>query len=447
MTDSDQSRRQFLQGSLAIGVMTTIAGCNTNAITDNSTQTPTSSTDQNGDKTKQPIGGWSAPDYDAARTGAAPSEKSITSKPSMKWEANLPNELGGTPVVANNTVYCITQRRSFGSQNEGSIFAIDARSGKRKWNKAIAGAFGSPVISGSTVYFSVSADENVAVYALDADSGDEKWTQSLTNHRHILMHPPVVKDGSVYIPVKEEYWQNDPNGGLKDPLFVSLDASDGSVNWYFREKQLDTNQSVEWNHPTVAHSRVFLTTVGAGSDGFPADLLALDASTGEIDWKLTGDSQNYHPYYYSPVAGPDHLFVANRNGLRALDPATGEEQWAFTQDPGSQKPAVTDDTVFLPTQDGYLYALDRTTGEKKWNYIGSQFTAQPVVTESTVYVRNRTTIHAINRSKPERQWKLDDVMGLNQGPTVADGHLFTQSGPGSPTSLAAFTESVESSSN
>lgn len=102
--------------------------------------------------------------------------------------------------------------------------------------------------------------------------------------------------------------------------------------------------------------------------------------------------------------------------IRASNVGTLRLKWAFAVPNVSQmrsQPAVTDDTVFLPTTGGDLYALARETGCIKWRYA----TARPLRTAATLgrigdrsvlFVGDQgTSIHAIDAATGELIWQRD----------------------------------------
>jgi outer membrane protein assembly factor BamB len=50
-------------------------------------------------------------------------------------------------------------------------------------------------------------------------------------------------------------------------------------------------------------------------------------------------------------------------------------------------PAVAGDTVYVGSEDGYLYAVDAASGEKLWQFAtGDKITSSPTVADGTVYI-------------------------------------------------------------
>ena len=91
-------------------------------------------------------------------------------------------------------------------------------------------------------------------------------------------------------------------------------------------------------------------------------------------------------------------------------------KWAFAVPNVSQmrsQPAVSDDTVFLPTVGGELYALARDSGCIKWRYDAQQplrtaVTLGRIGEKSVLFVGDQgTSIHAIDAATGELIWQRD----------------------------------------
>ncbi|MGB3082666.1 MAG: PQQ-binding-like beta-propeller repeat protein, partial [Candidatus Omnitrophota bacterium] len=53
----------------------------------------------------------------------------------------------------------------------------------------------------------------------------------------------------------------------------------------------------------------------------------------------------------------------------------------------NSSPVVSGDTVYVGSEDGFLYALDKESGDLKWKFqTGSAVNSSPAVSGDTVYV-------------------------------------------------------------
>ncbi|MEU6673949.1 PQQ-binding-like beta-propeller repeat protein [Streptomyces sp. NPDC046925] len=140
------------------------------------------------------------------------------------WTFDADSKLITLPVVAAGTVYC--------GGLDGTLYAVDARTGKKQWqhrfdgklwDPRIAGGADAPVVSGGIVYF-----ENTAyVTAFDTRTGKQVWQHTSTAKDIRLLG---VSAGSVFLA--------EPDGTLR-----VLDAGTGRRQW---EEKLPRSAVDSW---------------------------------------------------------------------------------------------------------------------------------------------------------------------------------------------------------
>ena len=169
----------------------------------------------------------------------------------LKWRYDP--DYGGVstaPAVANGVVYVGT--------DNGSVFALDARTGTVLWSYTTAGFVqSSPAVANGVVYFG-SADNNV--YALNASTGAKLWSYA-TGSGWPVTSSPAVANGVVYV-------------GSDDHNVYALNATTGALLWSYT-----TGGCVD-SSPAVANGVVYV-----GSDDH--NVYALNASTGAKLWSYT----------------------------------------------------------------------------------------------------------------------------------------------------------------
>ncbi|MEW2087469.1 PQQ-binding-like beta-propeller repeat protein [Streptomyces sp. NPDC005283] len=211
------------------------------------------------------------------------------------------------------------------------LCAVDSATGQQRWGFSGGTVLARPTAAAGVVYASVAhQDGGGGLYALDAVTGEQKWTFS-TGHEWKESSAAAVADGTVYY-------------GSGHSL-CAVDVSSGQERW-----RLDTGHWVTSN-PLVVNGLVY-----AGS--WDRHLYAVDAATGEVHWTFPTDG----PLNSAPVVADDVVYVAGwHDRLYAVLAATGEAQWSFRAGGSGHAPAVVEGTVYVGSQDGYLYALDATT--------------------------------------------------------------------------------------
>src|SRR6478672_6094771 len=120
--------------------------------------------------------------------------------------------------------------------------------------------------------------------------------------------------------------------------------------------------------PALVGGRLFVATD-------PGKLLALDSSTGAVDWSVsTGRCSAASPavrggvvYFALMDAAPcgDQPGSGRVIAVRARD---GKALWAFSCGVSESSPLVVGRTVYVGSQDGRLYALDARTGRERWSF-------------------------------------------------------------------------------
>jgi polyvinyl alcohol dehydrogenase (cytochrome) len=343
-----------------------------------------------------------------------PSVSAVASMP-QAWAFKSTNgDFTGTPVVAAGTVVAGT--------NLGSIFALDAVTGKVAWSKNIGQPInGSAAIDpnapgGGVVLVPIAQLGAPQLLALSLRDGSMRWKAALSNQPSSanadVYGSPVYWNGTVYIGTSGTNGDDSTARGS----VVALDEATGKLRWRtFTVPAGDDGGSV-WSTPAidVATGRLY---VGTGNAYHPpaADttdaMLVLDAATGNIlghFQAVSGDT-----FASNNPAGPDLDFGASPNLLRAPN---GEA------------------LVGEGNKNGTYYALDRATMQPVWSSLIAP--GSPVlggITGSTaddgvrVFGSNviNSEIWALG-TDGSRQWVSADGGTLDFSPVaVANGVLYT----------------------
>src|SRR5438876_5270461 len=158
-----------------------------------------------------------------------------------------------TPAVARGVVLV-------GSGIYNRLYAVDARHGRTLWSYlAGAGVFSSPTVSGGVVYFG-STDGYLR--AMDVRTGAQVWFDYL---RDPIVGSPALVDRVLYVATRLRRW------------IFALDAATGAIVW---ERKLNAPTGAV-SSPIVAGGSVYVLT----DDG---TMLALDAATGGLRWRVDG---------------------------------------------------------------------------------------------------------------------------------------------------------------
>jgi outer membrane protein assembly factor BamB len=318
--------------------------------------------------------------------------------------------------------------RLFFASNEGTLFAIGAKNGKRAWKletgRCVAA---SPALDRHVVYEaylnrppcnrrpSASLTGEVVAYAVG--TGRVIWRREIGPSES----SPVVVGGAVFVGdwdgrvwalrrrTGKPFWVTRLAGQVKGGVAVSgnrlfvgdysghvyaLDATTGKVLWQAKAQPRFGHTGTFYATPSVAYGRVY---VGA-TDG---KVYSFGAASGKLRW-----SQSTGGYVYSSTAVWRDRVYAGSYSQRffCFDAATGRILWQFRANGQiSGSPTVIAGRVYFATLARRTYALDARTGRLLWSFPDGKYS--PVVADAerlylTGYARVYGLVEQRDRPKP-----------------------------------------------
>jgi polyvinyl alcohol dehydrogenase (cytochrome) len=270
-----------------------------------------------------------------------------------------------------------------GSQN-GTVYALDARTGCIRWTYGARGgvrtavAIGPAAGAASTVaYF---GDTAANLYALDAETGRELWVRKVDEHPLArVTGSPTVHDGRVFVGVSsyEESQGADPQYGCCTfrGSVSAFDAASGAIVWHtslvtdkLTQRGTSTagvplwgpSGSAVWSAPTidVARRRIYVATGNAYSAPAPATsnaVVALDLSGGAIRW--------------TRQVTPGDIYVSNCRAGNPNCPEVNGPDVDFGSPPMLARTPAGRDLLVIGQKSGVGYALDpEKEGVIVWQY-------------------------------------------------------------------------------
>ena len=279
------------------------------------------------------------------------------------WHVHLRSGTAGKysgeaqPIVYKNVIYVIT--------GADDVFAIDAKTGDTKWtyranldqkiNTVCCGWTNRGVALGDgRVYF---GQLDGKVVALDQENGEVAWTKQLANFRQgtTITSAPLYYDGRIYIGMSGgEY-------GIRGRL-TALDAETGNEDWRF----YTIPGPGEVGHETWPANNDSWKHGGAPVWQTPS----VDPQLGLLYFS-TG---NASPDFNGAARAGDNLFASS---ILALDAKTGKYRWHYQQvhhdiwDYDAPSPTVLFDVsvggkqrhaIAEAGKTGWVYILDRENG-------------------------------------------------------------------------------------
>ncbi|MFB1062917.1 PQQ-binding-like beta-propeller repeat protein [Natrinema sp. H-ect4] len=271
----------------------------------------------------------------------------------QEWESAQPNKTVQSPMVAaNGLLYATTDDR---------LYAIEADSGRSEWVVPEAGDFTDygpdfypPVVSGTTLLLS---SEYHGIHGFDAITGEHQWQYS----NYGITSRPSVTVGTASIVSTDADVYGETEGEL-----IGQSVTTGDPKWKIQISE--TVERLGISKAIAVGNRIY---VWAASSEMEAQLFAVDADSGDIDWRAPVNS----PFGGWVRAIGDTVYTASGGTSSgwtayALDRETGERYWTATgSEPDVPLEVVAqDDLVFFRFESGILYAVDRAEGTEVWNF-------------------------------------------------------------------------------
>ncbi|RLU80129.1 hypothetical protein CTZ27_35335 [Streptomyces griseocarneus] len=264
------------------------------------------------------------------------------------------------------------------ASDDGSVYALDAVTGKERWSHAGGYGASSPLVvetaqPGDTrIYVGGSAGN---IDALDT-SGNVKWSAATAG---AIESSPAVKADVVYV-------------GSGDGRVHAFDARTGATKWSFL-----TGGPVTAT-PAVDHDKVYV-----GSND--SKLYAIDVDTGVPLWSQATKGPIRASAAVGEVEGlpGPSVFVGSSDGaLYGFDATTGQLRWSPTtfNGPITSSPALGLDVLFLNANDSVL-AVSPINGAILWDasLTGARDTS-PALAQDKVLATAGNTIHAFALGTP-----------------------------------------------
>jgi outer membrane protein assembly factor BamB len=277
---------------------------------------------------------------------------------------------------------------------DGSIYALNRRTGKRIWTfKGAGGAYhASPVARGKTIYV---GNDDGRLYAVNEVSGQLRWASDLQSP---IWANPLLVPGMVM-------------AGTLDGHLFAVRRTDGAILWRYK-----------------AGKRIYLAALHFWQEKVLAATLegvlhAVDAESGRKawTWKMKGGMAG------GPAREEDTIFAVTTSGVcAALDLRKRRTLWSRRLGGGTlYTPAVTPTSVLTGTGSGLLYSLDRKTGAIQWRKRTPKRTGCVAADARRVFSCSwNGNVYAYSASRGEPLWTLKTDADVRSFPTLYGGWLY-----------------------
>ena len=286
------------------------------------------------------------------------------------WDYVSHRCVAASPALDRHVVYMVFMNRPpcnrSGDKLTGEVAAFAVGTGRVIWTRTIGPSESSPVVVGGTVF---TGDWNGRVWALRRKTGKPYWVTKLSGQ---------VKGGVAIS--RNRLYVGDYSGHV-----YALNASSGKVLWQAKSQPRFGSSGTFYATPAVAYGRIY---VGA-TDG---KMYSFGAASGKLRWSYgTGG------YVYSSAAvWHDRVFVGSySHTFFCFDAATGAVKWQYEANgPISGSPTVIGGRVYFATLKRQTYALDARTGRLLWTFPDGKYS--PVVADDKrVYLVGYAKIYGL----------------------------------------------------
>ncbi|WP_255193045.1 PQQ-binding-like beta-propeller repeat protein [Natronobeatus ordinarius] len=317
------------------------------------------------------------------------------------WEYETDEYLEAVqPVIAGQTVLAI--ERDWGGETE-TIHAVNRKTGDGRWTAPVDDGARSPVAGDDLVF--VASGSHVEARSLF--TGDQVWRFEL--EEDVGTDPALsLSDGRLYVGTEAD-WSSDV------AHVYAINAATGNGLWRTHRDGGDvTSLAVSDSGDTVYAV-------------FDADGVVAYDRNGDEQWRHDSSAARFE--HVGTDGETVYVATAEYPGISALDAETGDLVWRNGVNGAiTTRPAISDQAVFVGTDESELVALATDTGNVHWQRTYDGPAASPVVSGNRIYVGGESsTLRAFSDAVPPvAELEYEDPVLVDE-PTVFDA---TASQPG-----------------
>jgi outer membrane protein assembly factor BamB len=338
-------------------------------------------------------------------TGVATSE--LPASPTELWRYSTGSAgLEGSVVVKDAIAYV--------GDVEGTIHAIDLKTGKAVWTKKYgdAGFLSSAAIDGDRLFI---GDFDGALRCVALADGAERWNVPIEAE---AMAGPMIYEGKVLVTTEagtftihnadtgEEVGKFVIDAPLRcTPTIINGRAMLAGCDSKLHAIDVNTAQevdSVAIDGPTGSTPAARGKMIYFGTE--QGTFYAIDTSTSPptIVWNYADRRRKQGIRTAAAVNDKLAVYGSQGKAVFAVDIETGESKWTFpTRTRVESSPLIAGNVAIAATQRGTLHAIDLESGEETWSFdAGGNFVASPVVVDGMLLIGNTDgTLYAFGEKK------------------------------------------------
>ncbi len=377
---------------------------------------------------------WRGPNADGvAPHGDPPVEWSETKN--VRWKVPVPGRGSASPVVWNDQLFLLTAIPLDNGVHQFAVLCFDRNTGKVLWQQVAAEevpheqlhatnthASGSATTDGQRVYASFGS-RGVFCYDLQ---GKLQWKRDLgemqTRNEFGEGSSPTIHGDTLVV-----NWDHEG-----DDFLVALDAKSGEVRW-----KVERDEPTTWATPLVVthNGREQVVTNGKNR------VRSYDLASGKLLWECGGQASNPIP---SPVALGDLVFcMTGFRGYAAyaipLDSSgdiTDSDQIAWSRTDGTPyiaSPVLYDGVLyFTKGRDAILSSVDAKTGQTKIDQKRlpglNTLYASPVAAAGRIYFMSREGAAVVLKHGPSLEVLATNHLdeGIDASPAIIGKQMYVR---------------------
>jgi outer membrane protein assembly factor BamB len=339
----------------------------------------------------------------------------LSGKELWKFEMPAAATVGGfgtgtSPVLVDGTVVVVRDE-----MKDSKIFALDAASGSRKWEKKrqSMASFGTPAIWDTPDGKQIVSAGFAKLIGYDLKTGDEKW--SVSGMPSAACASPVVADGTLFFagwspgdPTDKDFKMPSFDeilkqaGELEQGYLTKAGSEKTMIKGFFDANDINHDGKItreEWDtiQKFMAASRNSAFAVKAGGSG--------DVTKSHVLWKKTKGL----PYVPSAIIYRGQYVMVKDGGLvTAYDTKTGNEIYVQERTIAGGKyyasPVAANGHIYFTSLDDGTVTVITAGAETpevvaKNPKLGERVAATPAIADDTLYIRTAGHLYAFAEKK------------------------------------------------
>ncbi|MBI2922822.1 MAG: PQQ-binding-like beta-propeller repeat protein [Planctomycetes bacterium] len=321
-------------------------------------------------------------------------------KGKVVWESRIPSLGNGTAAVADGWIYASVL-------NGSSFVAIDAHTGKVKWQTSLQDTSPYPPILDEDSAYVITG--SCTLYRLARSDGKVLWSRWLSPSIHSM---PALSHGRVYAAATQRQDRTERGSWH----LVCLDAKTGDELW------AEPLGADILGAPMVGQEHVFVSLQNG-------ELAAVEMGAGKTSWKKQVSARSM------PVRYRDQLVFHVDRGMSMVDVRAGKESWTYTPDAGAAQggqstafpfPMISGDRAYMVMSGTELHCVDMAKRGPAWKFsVNGHTLGAPVMVGGRVYFgASSGRFRSLDAATGTELWSVKTGGAVLDAPSIMDGRIY-----------------------